>query len=231
MHLFLLSINNSGSSILYEKIRQSKYTTTLPDEGQFIQGFAGPNPFVLNCPYLFSERYHDFAFEKNYDWDSIKILWNSFWKEDLIKVEKSPPNVVRAHMLKRHFENSEFIIQVRNPYQIATSILKLRPDVSIERSCMHVASCFFEQYKNYYSYTDKVVKYEDMIYNKDKINDIFKDLGIIDFNLDVNSRPVKHYTESKIKNFDKQVSDKVYKIGKEIFNSVKTEINFFGYEL
>lgn len=30
MHLFLLSINNSGSSILYEKIRQSKYTTTLP---------------------------------------------------------------------------------------------------------------------------------------------------------------------------------------------------------
>jgi hypothetical protein len=27
MHLFLLSINNSGSSILYEKIRQSKYTT------------------------------------------------------------------------------------------------------------------------------------------------------------------------------------------------------------
>jgi len=39
MHLFLLSINNSGSSILHEKIRQSKYTTTLPDEGQFIQGF------------------------------------------------------------------------------------------------------------------------------------------------------------------------------------------------
>lgn len=231
MHLFLLSINNSGSSILYEKIRQSKYTTTLPDEGQFIQGFAGPNPFVLNCPYMFSERYHDFALEKNYDWKSIKTLWNSFWKKDLIKVEKSPPNVVRAHMLKRHFENSEFVIQVRNPYQIVTSILKLRDDVSIERSCAHVASCFFEQYKNYYSYTDKVVKYEDMIYNKDAVNSILKNLGILDFDLDVNSNPVKQYTESKIKNFDKPVSDKVYKVGKEIFQSVKKEINFFGYEL
>lgn len=231
MHLFLLSINNSGSSILYEKIRQSKYTTTLPDEGQFIQGFAGPNPFVLNCPYMFSERYHDFALERNYDWESIKTLWNSFWKENLIKVEKSPPNVIRAHMLKRHFNNSEFVIQVRNPYQIVTSILKLRPDISVERSCAHVASCFFEQYKNYHSYTDKVIKYEDMIHNKDNINTIFKDLGIIDFNLDADSNPVKQYSESKIKNFDKPVSDKVYKIGKEIFQSVKEEIDFFGYEL
>jgi len=231
MHLFLLSINNSGSSILHEKIRQSKYTTTLPDEGQFIQGFSGPNPFVLNCPYMFSERYHDFALEKNYDWESIRTLWNSFWKQDSIKVEKSPPNVVRAHMLKRHFENSEFVIQVRNPYQIVTSILKLRPDVSVERSCTHVASCFFEQYKNYYSYTDKVVKYEDMIYHKNDVNFIFKDLGILDFDLNANSNPVKQYTESKIKNFDRPVSDKVYKIGKEIFQSVKAEINFFGYEL
>jgi hypothetical protein len=231
MHLFLLSINNSGSSILHEKIRQSKYTTTLPDEGQFIQGFVGPNPFVLNCPYMFSERYHDFAFEKNYDWQSIKTLWNSFWEKDLIKVEKSPPNVVRAHMLKRHFENSQFIIQVRNPYQIATSILKLRQDVSVERACAHVASCFFEQYKNYYSYTDRIVKYEDMIYNKQSVNGIFKDLGIEDFDLDANSNPVKRYTESKIKNFDKPISDKVYQVGKDIFQSVKSEINFFGYEL
>jgi hypothetical protein len=231
MYIFLLSINNSGSSILYEKIRQSKYTTTLPDEGQFIQGFAGPNPFALNCPYMFSERYHDFAFEKNYDWNSIKTLWNSFWKEDLIKVEKSPPNVIRAHMLRRHFENSQFIIQVRNPYQIVTSILKLRPDVSIERACGHVASCFFEQYKNYYSYTNKIVKYEDMVYNKQNVNDIFKDLGIIDFDIDVDSNPVKQYKQSKIENFDKPISDKVYKIGKDIFKTVKTEIEFFGYEL
>jgi|694.fasta_scaffold06157_1 hypothetical protein len=231
MHLFLLSINNSGSSILYEKIRQSKYTTTLPDEGQFIRGFSGPNPFVLNCPYMFSERYHDFSLEKNYDWFSIKTLWNSFWEEDLIKVEKSPPNVVRAHMLKRHFENSEFIIQVRNPYQIVTSILKLRPDISIERSCAHVASCFFEQYKNYFSYTDRVVKYEDMIYDKNKINNIFKDLGIKDFDLNSESNPVKHYKENKITNFDKKIPDDVFKIGKEIFQAVKSEINFFGYDL
>jgi hypothetical protein len=231
MYLFLLSVNNSGSSILYEKIRQSKYTTTLPDEGQFIQGFAGPNPFVLNCPYMFSERYHDFALEKNYDWNSIKKLWNSYWEENLIKIEKSPPNIVRAHMLKNHFKNSKFIIQIRNPYQIATSILKLRPDVSIERACGHVASCFFEQYKNYFSYTDKVVRYEDMICHKDKVNAIFKDIGIEDFNLDAESNPVKYYTENKIKNFDKKIPDEVLKIGKNIFQAVKTEINFFGYEL
>lgn len=231
MHLFLLPINNSGSSILYEKIRQSKYTTTLPDEGQFIQGFAGPNPFLFNCPYMFSERYHDFACEKNYDWEKIKELWNSFWEQDLIKVEKSPPNVVRAHMLKRNFDNSQFIIQVRNPYQIVTSILKLRPDVSIERACGHVASCFFEQYKNYFSYTDKVVKYEDMIYNRVYVNTIFKDLGIGDFDLDVNSNSVKNYKENKIINLDKTVSEETYKIGKSIFSTVKTEINFFGYEI
>jgi hypothetical protein len=231
MHLFLLSVNNSGSSILYEKIRQSKYTTTLPDEGQFIQGFAGPNPFALNCPYMFTERYHDFALEKNYDWDSIKNLWNLYWDKDLIKVEKSPPNVIRAHMLKKHFENSKFIIQVRNPYQIVTSILKLRPDISIDRACGHVASCFFEQYKNYFSYTDKVIKYEDMIYDKDKINIIFKDLEIKDFDLDLESSPVKQYKENKITNFDKKIPDNVFKIGKEIFQAVKTEINFFGYEL
>jgi hypothetical protein len=231
MHLFLLPINNSGSSILYEKIRQSRYITTLPNEGQFIQGFAGPNPFVLNCPYMFSERYHDFAWEKNYNWKKIKELWNSYWQKDLIKVEKSPPNVVRAHMLKRHFDNSEFIIQVRNPYQIVASILKLRPDVSVERACGHVASCFFEQYKNFFSYTDRVITYEDMVYNKESVNNIFRGLGIQDFDLDINSNPVKQYTESKIKNFDKPISDKVYKVGKEIFQTVKTEINFFGYEL
>jgi hypothetical protein len=203
----------------------------LPDEGQFIQGFAGPNPFALNCPYMFTERYHDFALEKNYDWDSIKNLWNLYWDKDLIKVEKSPPNVIRAHMLKKHFENSKFIIQVRNPYQIVTSILKLRPDISIDRACGHVASCFFEQYKNYFSYTDKVIKYEDMIYDKDKINIIFKDLEIKDFDLDLESSPVKQYKENKITNFDKKIPDNVFKIGKEIFQAVKTEINFFGYEL
>ena len=179
MHLFLLPINNSGSSILYEKIRQSKQVTTLPNEGQFIKGFIGPNPFALNCPYMFSEKYSDFALEKNYDWHSIKSLWNSFWKQGLIKVEKSPPNTIRAHMLKRYFEDSQFIIQVRDPYQIATSILRLRPTLSVERACAHVATCFSEQYRNYFSYTDKVVRYEDMIYDKKLVNQIFIKLGLI----------------------------------------------------
>jgi hypothetical protein len=70
-----------------------------------------------------------------------------------------------------------------------------------------------------------------MVYNKDVINNIFRDLGIKDFDLDTDSDPVKQYSESKIKNFDKPISDQVLKIGKEIFKSVETEINFFEYEL
>ena len=231
MHLFLLSINNSGSSILHEKIRQSKYVTALPNEGQFMRGYAGPNPFAFDCHYLFSERYNDFALERNYDWQSIKSLWNSFWKEGLIKVEKSPPNTIRGHMLQKNFENPKFVIQVRNPYQIAASILRLRPEISIERACAHVSSCFFEQYKNYFCYTDKVVRYEDMINNKHEVNKIFKELGITDFDLDAISNPVKQYTEFKIRNFDKPISDELSRIGKGMFQDVKAEINFFGYEL
>jgi hypothetical protein len=103
-HLFILCPPASGSTLLWKLLQTSPRVSALPSEGQSLV------PDILFGP----DRWNP---ELPVPWAEVEKKWRSVW--DLGKpvlLEKSPPHLVRAGQLERHFSDSYFIVMVRNPY-------------------------------------------------------------------------------------------------------------------
>jgi hypothetical protein len=86
-------------------LQTSPQVSALPEEGQFI---SAVEPLMRKAPW--NEQ-------TELPWPIIKNEWNKHW--DLNKpilLEKSPPHLLRAQAIEQNFENSYFIIMVRNPF-------------------------------------------------------------------------------------------------------------------
>ncbi|GAB4263727.1 MAG: hypothetical protein Kow0080_02330 [Candidatus Promineifilaceae bacterium] len=104
-HLFVLSPHSSGSTAMTKLLATSPNVTALPFEGQFM---PDAQPLMRTDPWNPKVKL---------DWPKIKTVWEASW--DLtkpIRLEKSPPNILRAAEMVKYFENPFFIIMVRNPY-------------------------------------------------------------------------------------------------------------------
>jgi len=83
----------------------SPNVTALPFEGQFM---PDAEPLMRIDPW---------NPEVKLDWPKIRAVWEASWDMTKpIRLEKSPPNILRAAEMAKHFENPSFIIMVRNPY-------------------------------------------------------------------------------------------------------------------
>ena len=126
-HLFICVPNNSGSSLVQKLLALSPTVATLPEEGQHVDGYAGPVPRELGVTHFYSVS-DAFTNPESYDWLKIRRVWEQYWEADnpkaAIRVEKSPPNVVRIHMLDAEFPEAHFVISWRNPYAMAEGILR-----------------------------------------------------------------------------------------------------------
>jgi hypothetical protein len=239
MHLFLLVPNNSGSSLLHNLIATSRDVAILPGEGQFCENFIGPVASTFNIAHFFTEKENIFRNEKNYEWSVIKRQWDLHWKQSnpraRIKLQKSPPDITRPDLIKKHFEDVKFIIMVRNPYAMVEGILRANPNATVEQAARHALRCLEIQLENSETYsTDLVLRYEDLTDNPDtSIQDIMAYLNLNDieytqiFDVKGYVSPIKNMNDSQIK---KLTSFQLKQIN-EIFIPKKSVLLDCGYSI
>lgn len=134
--LFVLCPPYSGSTLLWQLLCTSPRVSALPGEGQFLPELqelmrAGP-----------------WRRDQQLPWPQIRAVWESYW--DMGKpllLEKSPPNIIRAAELARHFQPARFIIMVREPLAHAEGLMR-RNGWSAERAARFSAMCLGVQLEN-----------------------------------------------------------------------------------
>jgi hypothetical protein len=116
--LFILTPPFSGSTLLAKILNTSKNTMLLHEKGE------GQWLIPQMCE---PDRWKP---EKKIDWKVVKLVWLNQYKRvfsqenhTALIVEKSPPNIVRAEQIFKHFNNAVFMAFNRNPYANCSSIL------------------------------------------------------------------------------------------------------------
>jgi hypothetical protein len=185
-HLILLVPNNSGSSILHDLISTSRQVAILPNEGQFCDNFIGPIAANYSVAHFFTEKEEIFRNKKNYQWEIIRTSWFKLWEKDnpsaTIRLQKSPPDILRTEMIFENFENCKFIMMIRNPYAVVESILRANKNANLVQAANHAIRVLEVQLENSEKYLDHMVmRYEDFTGDIEKYSDkIMKYLEIDD---------------------------------------------------
>ena len=104
-YVFILSPPFSGSTLLHQLVAGSQSVSEIPGEGLFL-----PPVKKLLPRDLYKEG-------QQIPWEAVRREWEQVW--DLgkpILMEKSPPAIVHAQDIERHFQPAYFICIVRDPY-------------------------------------------------------------------------------------------------------------------
>jgi Aspartyl/Asparaginyl beta-hydroxylase/Sulfotransferase family len=239
MHLFLLVPNNSGSSVLHDLIATSSEVAVLPGEGQFCPNFIGPLASTFKVAHFFTKKEEIFRNKNNYQWNIISNQWRALWKQNnsdaKILLQKSPPDILRTDMLLETFEDTKFIIMIRNPYAMVESILRANNNCSIAEAATHAIRCLEIQLAHSETYYDALVTtYEDLTENTDIIKNKIQDfLGINDIDSD-SVFYSKGYT-SKIRNMNadqiKRFTNKQLVEINRVFREKQSVLKECGYSL
>ncbi|MEM9301998.1 MAG: aspartyl/asparaginyl beta-hydroxylase domain-containing protein [Pseudomonadota bacterium] len=166
-HLFICIPNNSGSSLVSKLVGRSSAVAVLPDEGQHVDGYVGPIPRELGVVHFYSEC-DAFTDSASYDWPEIRRVWNEHWDADdaaaAVRVEKSPPNVVRMDMLDAEFPEANFVISWRNPYAMAEGILRNNWQARVSQAARHAIRMLERARKNIERFGERSVamSYEEL---------------------------------------------------------------------
>jgi hypothetical protein len=145
MELFILALNNGGTTLLHQLLATSPWVAALPTEGQFLPSWRGPNPIRLGVKHIYTAKEAVFADPANYDWPAIKKDWYAKWDQHnpraRVRLQKSPTDLARVAMLQREFPGARFIVMARNPYAVVDGILRGNPAATIEQAAAHVLRC------------------------------------------------------------------------------------------
>ncbi len=133
-HLFLLVPPCSGSTALWRFLQTSPNVAAFELEGQWL-------PEVK--PILGTKQRWDPLMPV--DWSRVRAAWEREWgTRAAVRLEKSPPHLVRAHALRANFADARFVVMVRDPYAACEGHRRRwTPDVPIaqlaEQWCARVA--------------------------------------------------------------------------------------------
>ncbi len=137
--LFVLGLNNSGTTLLVDLLRSHPTVRCLPNEGQYLTK-ALPLPREFGVPRRFSERLDVFHWtEANDPAPALRIQydWGAHYRQcNGILVEKSPPNALRSRWLQHNFRPARFLAITRHPYAVCEGIRR-REGYAIEDAARH----------------------------------------------------------------------------------------------
>jgi hypothetical protein len=137
--LFVLGLNNSGTTLLVDLLRSHPTVRCLPNEGQYLTR-ALPLPREFGVPRRFSERLDIFHWtEANDPGPALRIQydWAAHYPQcNGILVEKSPPNTLRSRWLQHNFRPARFLAITRHPYAVCEGIRR-REGYAIEDAARH----------------------------------------------------------------------------------------------
>lgn len=183
-HIFVTVPTNSGSTVFNSCLARCRNAVGLGSEGDNLASAAGANiPVRLESRRLWTQEEDVLNNPFNYEWDKIADCWKERWKintendadktNPTVFVEKSPPNVVRAIMMEQIFENSHFIISMRDPYAFAISVASnVRQDQSWHDIAKHWVRCAELQTRNKHALKNNVAfSYESVFDNHEEIQE------------------------------------------------------------
>ncbi len=191
-HLFVISPNNSGSTLLKNLLATSSSTWNLQNEGQNTFGFVGPRSRTTIGPFQgqearalppltwAAEAYFRTVLTdaSRYDWPRTRQAWylqafSSAPETASIFVEKSPFFILNVAALQANFDSSKFLFLVRNPYAVVQGIAKRQhlrrflngPDADLtEVAARHIVECLRVQRENCQRFANVscLLGYEDL---------------------------------------------------------------------
>jgi Sulfotransferase family len=137
--LFLLGLNNSGTSILSRILASHPRVRSLPNEGQLLTP-AFPSAPRHGVGRNWTKRPDVFrwteasdpapALRARFDWAYL------FEPGPGILLEKSPPDTIRARWLQANFRPSRFVAVTRHPYAVCEGIRR-RTGLAVEEAAQH----------------------------------------------------------------------------------------------
>lgn len=246
--LFIISTNNSGSTPLVRFLESCRNVISLFGEGQYFVEEFMPLPVNNDVGRIWTEKPEIFEDESNYNWKMIKNTWFEKWKKDpkfnniiynRIFLEKSAPNVLRAKLLEKEFENSYFIIMVRNPYAVTEGI-KRQKAYTTERCIEHWIKSTEKQIENINGLSKCTwFTYENLCENprqiESQIKNFLPELADISFKHEITVNSMGVNVTTGLKNYDQPQINNLLPGDIELINSYlskKTELlNYFGYKL
>ena len=225
-YLFIICMNNSGSTLLERVLSECRNAVGFPAPGgpdQQVngQGFVPdlmpiPGKMKPKCRRIWSEHATVLEDESLYHWPKIKRRWRVEWARNpkfrtanpRVFLEKSPPNVLRAPMLQKHFENSFFILMQRNPYAVAEGIRR-RAGLSIERCIQHWIRCAQKQIENEQTLRLAIkLSYEDLSEQPDvcrqRLLSLIPELDDLDIRKEVAVQSLDGHVRQPIVNYNRK---------------------------
>ena len=249
-HIFIVSPNNSGSTLVKNLFATSKHTWNLPREGQAMMGFQGvrtrgtthPLLWMTNCELLKKMKSSE-----SFDWKKNQLQWYfqsfSLSQHANIFIEKSPGSLVWINQLHAFFEHTKFIFMIRNPYAVVSSIArKYQSSLGLENAttlaCTHIIHCMRQQKINIETYKDIgiLIRYEDLCEKTDEVALIICELDKRLSDLDYASAvPVKGNYNERIRNMNDeqiaQLSTHQISIIRQYFNKNKDILAYYQYSV
>lgn len=238
-HVFVLSPNNSGSTLLHNLLATSSNVAHLNfEEGQDV-GWVGPHPVDFGTTRIFTESELELSESFRYNWSKIKKSWNDTWfrnnPDATIRLEKTPANICRVHFLEQFFENAYFVIMPRNPYaQIASTMRYIElPLIRIAKHalrCLQICKRLDLNLSNSLSFTyEMLVNFPKDI--ADNLVEFIPELGQLKFNKKfiIHSGPptsIQNFNEKHINNLN---STQINTIN-SILNEDRSVMEYWGYK-
>ncbi len=253
-YLFIICMNNSGSTLLERVLRDCRNAIAFPaapdaqtNGQQFVRDYM-PIPGRIDKKFrrIWTEHADILEDETRYNWPMIKKQWRIRWSRNpkfqtastRVFLEKSPPNVLRAPMLQKSFDQSFFIIMQRNPYAVAEGIRR-RTSLPLDRCTRHWIKCARKQMKNE-SELRRVIRlnYEDLSERSDfcreQILKLIPELDDLDIRKEIAVQAVDGRVRQPIVNYNQK---QIALLSSEDFSEINAELDLapevmshFGYE-
>lgn len=136
--LFLLGVNNSGTTVMSRLIAAHSAISDMAPEGQHVTT-AFPLAWKLGVSRLWTERLDVFRWTEHDDAAPAlraKYDWSYYLSPNRYLFEKSPPDTIRSRWLQKNFNSAYFLAAVRHPYAVCEGIRR-REGCTIERAAKH----------------------------------------------------------------------------------------------
>jgi hypothetical protein len=172
-------------------------------------------------------------------WEKIKEVWDGYWdQEKPLLVEKSPPNLIRADDIVKHFQPVYFIIMVRNPYALCEGLHRRNKWDAVKAAKFSIR-CLRKQAENAKNLQNAIcIRYEELVEDpksvSQKIQSFLPQLGDLDYNSEFTSHSVDGYIKREIVNLNKTKIDRLslgYLMGiNKIIKENSDVMEYWGYE-
>ena len=254
--MFGITVNHSGSTFLRQALATSRAVWSLPDEGQFVLGYAGPsleNGALAGAFKIWGSRRRwldALQDESGYDWVRTREAWyfqarahhpcaSTFFTN-------SPPHLLVVDALNRYFDNPRFLFMVRNPYATCAGIYRdlerLRPAMPrgglAQAAARHVVACFDRQRRNIETWGNRgtFFTYETMCAEPERVAAQIEALvpDIDDLNLrqrlPVKGRYNEELTDMNARQIAQIEPERLHELN-QVFREHRELLGHFGYGL